>query len=180
MPPRPLSTSTVASSRSAMHSHSTLPAGVRARSTRCPMANAGVVSMVVSPAARRRNLLLCAPRSRSSVVQDCPEAGTNCRSSVQTGHLSGGASAGGYCVPQAVQMKAGMAAGYTSPAAAVSGLAALERRQPPASVLPNVSADFSELDGIAFARHGSANDPAGDHLNHGVAAVLQPELVEGG
>src|SRR3984893_18890491 len=48
-----------------MHSHSTLPAGVHARIARCPMPNAGVVSMVVSPVARRRNLLLCAFPSRS-------------------------------------------------------------------------------------------------------------------
>src|SRR5437588_5084289 len=91
-----------------MHSHSTLPAGVRARIARCPMANAGVVSIVVSPAARRRNLLLCAFRSVSNVVQDCPEAGTNWRSSMQTGHVPGEASDGGYCVPQAEQMNAGM------------------------------------------------------------------------
>src|SRR5689334_2685992 len=32
----------------------------------------------------------------------------NCRSSVQIRHVRGGASAGGYCVPQAVQMEAGM------------------------------------------------------------------------
>jgi hypothetical protein len=49
---------------------------------RCPMPNAGVVSMVVSSVARRRNLLLSAFRSPSTVVQDWPEAGTNCRSSV--------------------------------------------------------------------------------------------------
>jgi hypothetical protein len=51
-------------------------------------------------------LLLCAFRSLSSVVQDWPDAGTNCRSSVQIRHASGGASEGGYWVPQAVQMKA--------------------------------------------------------------------------
>src|SRR6202165_3448877 len=96
-----------------MQSHSTFPAGVRARIARCPMPNAGVVSMVLSPVARRRNLLLCACRSPSSVVQDWPEAGTNCRSSVQLRHAQGRASEGGYCVPQAVQMKAGMRAGYT-------------------------------------------------------------------
>ena len=93
-PPRPFSRSTVASSISARQSHSTLPAGVRARIARWPMPNAGVASMVVSPAARRRNLLLCAFRSLSSVVQDWPDAGTNCRSSVQIRHTSGGASGG--------------------------------------------------------------------------------------
>jgi hypothetical protein len=90
-----------------------LPAGVRARIARCPMPNAGVVSMVVSPAARRRNLLLCAFRSLSIVVQDWPDAGTNCRSSVQIRHASGGASEGEYWVPQAVQMKAVMKGEYT-------------------------------------------------------------------
>ena len=114
MPPRPFSRSTVASSIRAMQSHSTLPAGVRAKIARCPMPNVGVVSMVVSPVARRRNLLLCAFRSPSSVVQDWPEAGTNYRSSVQIRHAPGGASEGEYCVPQAVQMKARMKPGYIS------------------------------------------------------------------
>jgi hypothetical protein len=63
---------------------------------------------VVSPAARRRNLLLCAFRSASSVVQDWPKVGTNCRSSVQIRHAPGGASEGGNSVPQAEQMNAGM------------------------------------------------------------------------
>jgi hypothetical protein len=52
-------------------------------------------------------------QSSLSVVQDWPEAGTNCRSSMQIGHAPGRASEGGYCVPQAVQMKAGMRLGYT-------------------------------------------------------------------
>ena len=77
------------------------------------MPNAGVVSMVVSHGARRRNLLLCAFRSLSNVVQDWPDAGTNCRSSVQIRHASGGASEGEYWVPQAVQMKAVMKGEYT-------------------------------------------------------------------
>ena len=66
--------------------------------------------MVISPVARRRNLLLCAFRNPSNVVQDWPDAGTNCRSSVQIRHAPGGASEDGYCVPQAVQMNAGMTA----------------------------------------------------------------------
>jgi hypothetical protein len=53
-------------------------------------------------------VLLCVRRNPSSVVQLRPAAGTNCRSSVQIGQIAGGASDGGYCVPQAVQMKAGM------------------------------------------------------------------------
>ena len=114
-PPRPFSTSTVASSIRARQSHSTLAAGVRARIARCPMPNVGVVSMVVSPAARRRNLLLWASRSLSSVVHDWPDAGTNCRSSVQIRHASGGVWDGGYWAPQAVQMKAAMRREYTVP-----------------------------------------------------------------
>jgi len=66
-------------------------------------------------------LLLCALCSAFSVVQDWPEAGTNCRSSVQIKHRPGGVSEGECCVPQVVQMKAGMKTGYTSPSAAASG-----------------------------------------------------------
>src|SRR6516225_4425565 len=87
------------------------------------MPNAGVVSMVVRPAARRRNLLLCALRSLSSVVQDWPDAGTNCRSSVQIRHASGGVSEGEYWVPQAVQMKAFMRGRYTVPRSRAPGRA---------------------------------------------------------
>ena len=98
----------VASSISAMHSHRTLPDGVRARIARCPIPKVGVVSIVIRPVARRRNLLLWVLRSSSSVVQDWPSAGTNCRSSVQAGHVSGGPSDAACWPPQAVQMKAGM------------------------------------------------------------------------
>ena len=42
------------------------------------------------------------------VVQPCPDCGTYCRSSSQIGQFGGGLSAGGYCVPQAVQMNACM------------------------------------------------------------------------
>ena len=52
------------------------------------------------------SVVLWATRSRSSVVHDWPVPGTNCRSSVQARHVSGGASAGRCCVPQAAQMKA--------------------------------------------------------------------------
>src|SRR5918993_1385305 len=107
-PPRLCSMSAVASASRVMQSQSTLPLGVLARIARCPIPNDGVVSIVISPGARRRNLLLCDVRRSSRVVQDCPEAGTNCRSSLQIGHASGGDTEGGYCVPQAVQMKAGM------------------------------------------------------------------------
>src|SRR5262249_19251176 len=86
------------------------------------MPNAGVVSMVVRSAARRRNLLLCVLLSRSSVVQDWPAAGTYWRSSVQTGQAAGGVAEGEYCVPQVIQMKAAIEAGYTAPWAACQRL----------------------------------------------------------
>ena len=46
--------------------------------------------------------------SVSSVVQLWPAGGTYCRSSSQIGHAAGGLSLGAYCVPQVLQMKAGM------------------------------------------------------------------------
>src|SRR5262249_21555086 len=46
------------------------------------------------------------------------------------------------------------------------------------SIFPNVRADFTELDTIAFARHGSAKNPPGDNLTRGAAPVFQAELVE--
>jgi hypothetical protein len=49
--------------------------------------------------------------SESSVVQLWPAGVTYCRSSSQIGHAAGGLSLGAYCVPQVVQMKAGMAGG---------------------------------------------------------------------
>src|SRR5689334_15956506 len=105
-PPRPCSNLIVAASSRAMQSQSTFPSGVRTKIARCPMAKASVVSMVISPGARRRNLLLCDVRKASRVVQDCPDAGMNCRSSVQIGQALGGEEEGGYCVPQALQRKA--------------------------------------------------------------------------
>jgi hypothetical protein len=48
------------------------------------------------------------PRSESSVVQPWPCAATYWRSSSQIGQFAGGLSDGSYCVPQVVQMKAGM------------------------------------------------------------------------
>src|SRR5665213_2215838 len=50
---------------------------------------------------------LCA--SASSVVQVCPRGGTYCRSSSQTTHCAGGFTLFAYCMPQAVQMKRGIA-----------------------------------------------------------------------
>jgi len=48
------------------------------------------------------------------------------------------------------------------------------------SAFPPAGSDLSELFGIAFARHGRANDPPGDHLNHRVAAVVKAKPVQGG
>ena len=62
----------------------------------------------------------------SRVVQDWPDVGTNCRSSVQARHAPGEASEGGYCVPHAEQMNAGMNfltwSRYVSPRVRVSSL----------------------------------------------------------
>jgi hypothetical protein len=53
--------------------------------------------------------LLCVFLKLSSVVQDWPDAGTYCRSSVQIGHDDGGTSEGGNWVPQVEQREAGIA-----------------------------------------------------------------------
>jgi hypothetical protein len=47
--------------------------------------------------------------SAGKVVQVCPVGGTYWRSSSQMMHCAGAASVGAYCIPHAVQMKAGMA-----------------------------------------------------------------------
>src|SRR5712691_7706391 len=107
-PPSPLISVTVASSRSAMQSHSTLPPGVHTRSARWPMAKLGCVPMPIRPGSCWRKELKCRAARLGSVVQLCPVGGTYCRSSSQIGQALGGCSLGGYCVPQAVQMKAGM------------------------------------------------------------------------
>jgi hypothetical protein len=52
---------------------------------------------------------------RSGAIQLCPVMGTYCRSSSQIVHCAGGASAGGYCTPQVVQMKAGIRGCYVTP-----------------------------------------------------------------
>src|SRR6266478_9469402 len=49
--------------------------------------------------------------STSSVVQLCPAGVTYWRSSRQIGHEAGGCGVGAYCVPQVVQMWAGMTSG---------------------------------------------------------------------
>ena len=100
-PPSPLIRVTVASSISEMQSHRMLPSGVHSSSARCPMANFGCVPMPMRPGSYWRKPLRCEILSRSSVVHDCPSGGMYWRSSSHTGHWAGGASLGGYCVPQA-------------------------------------------------------------------------------
>ena len=60
------------------------------------------------PARARASAFCSAWRSASSVVQLWPAGVTYCRSSSQIGQFAGGLSLGAYCVPQVVQMKAGM------------------------------------------------------------------------
>ena len=90
-----------------MQSQSRLPAGVRTSSARWPMAKAGKVCTAKRSGASIRHALEWPTRSFSSVVQDWPPGGTNCRSSSQIGQRSGGAAASGYCIPQAVQRNSG-------------------------------------------------------------------------
>jgi hypothetical protein len=51
------------------------------------------------------------------VVQLCPEGGTNWRSSSQIGQRGGSVSEGENCVPQVLQMKAGIGVPNTKSAA---------------------------------------------------------------
>ena len=69
---------------------------------------AGCEPMPITPGSYSRKLFMWLCASASSVVQLWPRGGTYCRSSSQMTHCAGGLSLGGYCVPQAVQMKAGM------------------------------------------------------------------------
>ena len=108
-PPSALIKATVAASSMEMQSHSTLPLGVLMSSARCPMANCGCVPMPMMPGSCWRQPLKCPAASAGSVVQVCPRGGMNCRSSSQMVHCAGAVWLGGYCVPQAVQMKASIA-----------------------------------------------------------------------
>src|SRR5476649_810504 len=111
-PPRPLIALTVAASSVATQSHSTLPPLVRSSSARWPIANFGSEPMPRTPGSYSRQTFLWLCESCSSVVQLCPPGGTYCRSSSQMTHCAGGKfgflSLGGYCMPQAVQMKQGI------------------------------------------------------------------------
>ena len=107
-PPSPLIRVVVASSIREMQSQRIFPSGVQSSKARWPIANLGCVPIPMSPGSYWRNPLWCEILSRSSVVHDWPSGGMYWRSSSQTGHWAGGASVGGYCVPQALQMNAGM------------------------------------------------------------------------
>ena len=109
MPPSARTISTAASSMNETQSHITLVSPERTSSARWPMAKDGDVPMPMRPGACWRNAEKCVRRIASSVVQDCPSGFAYCRSSWQIAQPEGGASEGGYCVPQVVQMKAAMA-----------------------------------------------------------------------
>ncbi len=79
-----------------------------ARLVLAPIAKEGWVPMPMRPGSCWRHALKLRPASDVSVVQLCPVGGTYCRSSSQIVHRAGGLSLGGYCTPQAVQMKASM------------------------------------------------------------------------
>jgi hypothetical protein len=75
------------------------------------MANGGVVTISYKSGSRTRHAFELDRDKSSSVTHSCPPGGTYCRSSSQMGQVAGGASLGAYCIPQAVQMNAGMEAG---------------------------------------------------------------------
>src|SRR5262245_10618158 len=107
-PPSPLMRVMVASSMSEMQSHRTLPCGVKTRSARWPIANCGRVPMPIRPGSCWRKALRWSTARASSVVHLWPLGGMNWRSSSHTRHSASGPELGGYCVPHAVQMKAGI------------------------------------------------------------------------
>src|SRR5829696_2277693 len=72
------------------------------------MPKAGNVTMEMRLGSSSRHAFMLRLASVSSVVQPWPGGGTYCRSSSQIGQAAGGFSDGAYCVPQVVQMKAGM------------------------------------------------------------------------
>ena len=107
-PPMALIISIVARSISEMQSHRMLPCGVRRSCARWPMPKAGNVMIEIRLGSSSRQAFMLRLASVSSVVQLWPGGGTYCRSSSQIGQAAGGLSLGAYCVPQVVQMKAGM------------------------------------------------------------------------
>src|SRR3954469_12074830 len=84
------------------------------------MPNAGIVVIEMRLGSSSRHAFMLRLARVSSVVQPWPGGGTYCRSSSQIGQALGGASVGAYCVPQVVQMKAGMILVLHSHAVAVT------------------------------------------------------------
>ena len=86
-----------------MQSQRTLPAPLFTSSARWPIANDGVQPMPRMPWSSRISGS-CVLRNSSHVSHTCPSScGMYWRGSSQIGHAAGGASLGGYCVPQALQ-----------------------------------------------------------------------------
>src|ERR1043165_2835445 len=104
MPPSPLMSEIVASSSIEMQSHNTLPCTVRIRTARWPIAKRGCVATPRMPGSYWCQPFTCVTASFAFVVQPCSDWGTYCHSSSKIGQFGGGFSAGGYCVPQVVQM----------------------------------------------------------------------------
>ena len=123
--------SMVARSISEMQSHRMLPCGVRSSCARWPMPKAGKVVIEIRLGSSSRQAFMLRLASVSSVVQLWPAGVTYCRSSSQIGQAAGGFSLGAYCVPQVVQMKAGMASVCHSHAAAATGAARSGALRPP-------------------------------------------------
>ncbi|MGC4006302.1 MAG: hypothetical protein QM811_25555 [Pirellulales bacterium] len=117
-----MSAAIVASSNGATQSHNTLPADVRTKNARCPMPKLGSGLIECRPSSSSLIAFLCVVRNFSSVVHCWPSGWTYCRSSSQIGHDFGVALAGGYCVPQVMQIAAvSSAAAFGAAADAVSG-----------------------------------------------------------
>ena len=141
--------SNVASSMKLMQSHSTLPAPVRNSSARCPIAKAGVVPIPISPGSCRRNALKCLGRIDCNVVQAWPSRFTYCRSSWHIRQPDGGVSLSGYCVPQVVQMNAGMRGLPFQPIADASRIGRCRITSAP------ITARFSRLNATPTAKAGA-------------------------
>src|SRR6478735_11648739 len=87
------------------------------------MTKAGNVVIEIKFGSSSRQAFMLRLASVSSVIQLWPAGVTYCRSSSQIGQAAGGFSLGSYCVPQVLQMKAGMALVCHSYAATATGVA---------------------------------------------------------
>ena len=98
------------------------------------MAKAGTVPMPIKPGSCWRNVLVYRRASASWVVQVCPDGGTNWRSSSQIGQRAGSLSEGVNCVPQVLQIKAGIG-GSDMKNAALASAASCRNEALPSSAL---------------------------------------------